>query len=384
MGDHNSKLLSILCLFALLNTRLVFSDVGHITFLDSAVSKGAVCLDGSPPAYSIEQGHGSGVNNWMIYLEGGGWCNTTSDCIGRSIGWLGSSYSRNNKTYYNGLLTGNQTYNPEFYNWNRVFLVYCDGASFSGDVEEVDPQTNLHYRGARIFNAIMEDLLAKGMSNAENVILSGSSAGGLATLFHCDNFRQQVVPNAKRVKCISDSGFFMHAKNLPGVKEREDYFTKIVDLHQMAKTIPTSCTSKMNPGLCLFPEYLVDDIQTPLFILESSFDYHQLREMITPYIGAGKPEWVNCMVENFNLTHCSSCQLKTMQEFQKTFINTLQNLKDKSSRGMFVHTCFLHAHIHTKEESICSSVSDNILKHKVNRLRRRLVIGISIGIIFNK
>ena len=29
--------------------------------------------------------------------------------------------------------------------------------------------TKLHFRGGRIFNAVMEDLLAKGMKNARNV-----------------------------------------------------------------------------------------------------------------------------------------------------------------------------------------------------------------------
>lgn len=28
---------------------------------------------------------------------------------------------------------------PDFYNWNRVKIRYCDGSSFTGDVEEVNP-----------------------------------------------------------------------------------------------------------------------------------------------------------------------------------------------------------------------------------------------------
>lgn len=32
-----------------------------------------------------------------------------------------------------------QTYAPDFYNWNRVAIRYCDGSSFTGDVEKVDP-----------------------------------------------------------------------------------------------------------------------------------------------------------------------------------------------------------------------------------------------------
>jgi hypothetical protein len=27
----------------------------------------AVCLDGSPPAYHLHRGHGSGANNWLVH-----------------------------------------------------------------------------------------------------------------------------------------------------------------------------------------------------------------------------------------------------------------------------------------------------------------------------
>lgn len=27
----------------------------------------------------------------------------------------------------------------DFYNWNKVKIRYCDGSSFTGDVDEVDP-----------------------------------------------------------------------------------------------------------------------------------------------------------------------------------------------------------------------------------------------------
>ncbi|KAI3468489.1 hypothetical protein Pfo_025152 [Paulownia fortunei] len=357
MADHWSKLL-LICLLLMINTQVLgASDFVNITFVNSAVPKGAVCLDGSPPAYFHAQGSGDGVNNWLIYLEGGAWCESTSECLIRAAGWLGSSYSRtDNKTYFNGFLTQNQTYNPDFYNWNRVYLVYCDGSSFMGDVEV---KTNLTFRGARVFNAIIEDLLAKGMANANNVVLTGSSAGGLATILHCDSFRA-LVPNASRVKCISDSGFFIHAEDLPGAKAREDFFTEVAELHGIAKFLPESCTSKMNPGLCLFPENLVGDIQTPLFLLESSFDAHQIKENLVPSVG-GKPEWSNCTQ---NLTLCTSTQLEIMKDFQTAFIETLQELDNSSSRGMFVHTCYLHTHLLEKEGWKCSSVVDNVLGNK--------------------
>ncbi|KAM7493791.1 hypothetical protein LguiB_028400 [Lonicera macranthoides] len=31
----------------------------------------------------------------------------------------------------------------DFYNWNRILVRYCDGSSFTGDVEEVEPISNI-------------------------------------------------------------------------------------------------------------------------------------------------------------------------------------------------------------------------------------------------
>ncbi|KAJ0620428.1 putative pectinacetylesterase/NOTUM [Helianthus annuus] len=90
---------------------------------------------------------------------------------------------------FTGLMSNQQDQNPNLYNWNRVYMRYCDGASFTGDVEEVDHDNNLYFRGARVFDAIVEELMSIGMKDAQNVLLSGCSAGGLASIVNCDKFR---------------------------------------------------------------------------------------------------------------------------------------------------------------------------------------------------
>jgi hypothetical protein len=35
---------------------------------------GAACLDGSPPGFYWEAGTGADANNWIVFLNGGGWC----------------------------------------------------------------------------------------------------------------------------------------------------------------------------------------------------------------------------------------------------------------------------------------------------------------------
>lgn len=40
-----------------------------LTVVEDAVAKGAVCLDGSPPAYNLHRGFGSGANSWLVHME---------------------------------------------------------------------------------------------------------------------------------------------------------------------------------------------------------------------------------------------------------------------------------------------------------------------------
>ncbi|XP_078444456.1 pectin acetylesterase 3-like [Wolffia australiana] len=73
----------------------------------------------------------------------------------------------------------------------------------------------LHFRGQRIWEAIVADLIPKGLGVAEKALLSGCSAGGLATFIHCDKFRR-LLPEASTVKCLSDAGFFLEASTTVG------------------------------------------------------------------------------------------------------------------------------------------------------------------------
>ncbi|GFP95842.1 hypothetical protein PHJA_001728400 [Phtheirospermum japonicum] len=53
-----------------------------------------------------------------------------------------------------------------------------------------------------------------------------------------------------------------------------------------------------------------------------------------------------------------------MQEFQETFIETLQSLDYSPSRGLFVHTCYLHGHLFLKAGWKCSCVVNNVLGNR--------------------
>ena len=91
-----------------------------------------MCLDGSTPGYYIGKGSGSGANKWILHQEGGGWCYSTEDCLERSKTALGSSSYWKNTIDIGGIFSDLETVNGEFYNWNVVYMGYCDGGSFSG------------------------------------------------------------------------------------------------------------------------------------------------------------------------------------------------------------------------------------------------------------
>ncbi|CAM8880804.1 unnamed protein product [Rhodiola kirilowii] len=309
----------------------------NITLVHDAVRFGAVCLDGSPPAYHLDRGFGHGINNWLVQMEGGGWCHNVTNCIERMNTRLGSSRKMATQIPFSGILSSQQSHNPDFYNWNRIKVRYCDGSSFTGDQEEVDP-TNLHFRGAKVFVAVMEDLLAKGMKNARNAILSGCSAGGLTSILHCDIFRT-IIPQPAKVKCISDAGFFINAKDVSGGHAFKTYFNQVVATHNSAGNLPASCTSKINPPSCFFPQKAARYVKTPLFLLNSAYDSWQIKNVLAPTEADPSGAWNKCKL-NFN--KCSPHQLKAIKTFRGKFLKDIVKLGPSKTRGIFVDSCYLH------------------------------------------
>lgn len=93
-----------------------------------------MCLDGSPPGYYMRKGSGEGTRKWVLHLMGGGWCTTTADCYERSKAIYGSSKKWPESYEFFGILSDDALVNPDFHDWNAVFLMYCDGGSFAGDL----------------------------------------------------------------------------------------------------------------------------------------------------------------------------------------------------------------------------------------------------------
>ncbi|PIA37851.1 hypothetical protein AQUCO_02900002v1 [Aquilegia coerulea] len=263
-----------------------------LTLIQGAAAKGAVCLDGTLPGYHLHPGYGSGANSWLIQLEGGGWCNSIRNCVYRKTTRRGSSTYMEKKLPFTGILSSKAEENPDFFNWNRVKLRYCDGASFSGDGQH--EASKLNFRGQRIWLAGMEDLMSKGMSRATEALLSGCSAGGLASILHCDEFRE-LFPATTKVKCLSDAGFFLDAIDVSGGRTLRNMFEGVVRLQLQASLAPPSA------------------------------DPHG--------------SWHDC---KSNHAHCSASQIQYLQDFRNQMLNAIKSFSMSKKNGLFINSCFAH------------------------------------------
>ncbi|ERN02080.1 pectin acetylesterase 12 [Amborella trichopoda] len=307
-----------------------------LTLIFGAKARGAVCLDGTLPGYHLHRGFGSGTNSWLIQLEGGGWCNNLRTCVYRKTTRRGSSIYMEKQIPFTGILSNKANENPDFFNWNRVKVRYCDGASFSGEGE--NQAANLIFRGQRIFETAVEELMAKGMRYANQALLSGCSAGGLASIIHCDEFRD-LMPRNTKVKCLSDAGLFLDAVDISGGHFLQSFFHGVVTLQDVQKSLPFHCTSRLDPTSCFFPQNLISNIRTPLFILNAAYDSWQVVDSLAPPSVDPQGKWRACKQ---NPENCDASQIQFLQGFRTHMLNSLRSFIQKAENGLFLNSCFAH------------------------------------------
>lgn len=305
-----------------------------------ASALGAYCLDGSLPAYHLHRGFGSGARNWLLQFEGGGWCNDVESCLERAPTRRGSTLYMNKQEVFSGILSHDSSLNPDFYNWNRVKLRYCDGASFAGNSKFDNETSSLYFRGQRIWQAIILDLLPKGLLQAEKALLSGCSAGGLATFLHCDSFTRFLPQNAS-VKCLSDAGFFLDIPDISLNPSIRSFYYDLISLQGVVQNLDENCTSSVDyPQQCFFPQHLLGYIETPFFILNTAYDVYQFHHIFVPPSVDLRGHWNRCKV---NVTACSENQIQILQGLRQEMLGALYPFYKHSSRGgMFINSCFAH------------------------------------------
>jgi len=272
--------------------------------------------------YYYRAGTGSGANKWYIHHQGGGWCVSLADCYGRSLGDLGSSKNYpKTADLGGGYFSTNPSENPQMYNWNAVFLRYCDGGSFSGnnDTETKYQGNSLYFRGFKNLQAMFNDLFTnRGLNVATDVVISGCSAGGLATFLHVDWWKDLLLQ--AKVVGMPDSGFFLDWES---DKHYHDDLIWVFNQMNSTSGLNSRCinayVSTDSAWRCIFAQYTSPFIVTPIFPLQSEYDSWQVAN---------------------ELDSTDAVQINKYGDILTLWVTT--NLLANPKNGIFLDSCFHH------------------------------------------
>lgn len=310
----------------------------------------AVCNDGSPAGYYWSPSSMMGMPpTWLVYLAGGNWCFNKKDCKIRCP----PEYLRNNLSWPGEGLCSSKRY-PQTMDMqgvlspshpdsvvgmaNKVFVMYCSSDGHMGNSHAF----GLEFRGARIIEAVFQDLVQKrGMAREEGhtVILGGVSAGARGAMVNLDYVPEFVADAGGTTKGLQvyglldsplwmdmppmvKSGFYGFRHSCRSVRN----FANVTRLgKRCAEAFPERQRFK-----CLMGEYRVAYLDTPFFMVASQFDSFQLMFNIGPE-GTGGDDEKDYVSDFGNRTLSFVSQLNV------------------TSIGLYSPSCFTHARSTTTE-----------------------------------
>lgn len=189
----------------------------------------------------------------------------------------------------------------QFATFNIAYVKYCDGGSFTGDVEapivvkSEQKNTKIYYRGRRILDALFEELLtSRGLDKASQLLFAGCSAGALTTYVHADYVSALMtrrVPSVTTV-ALADAMFSLHHDAFPAIVQ--NYYTQQFTWGYTAWNSSASINQRCKAAYggdqsawqCFHGAIAARYVETPLFIANSKYDTWQSRGVL----GLSMPE----------------------------------------------------------------------------------------------
>ncbi|XP_041772452.1 palmitoleoyl-protein carboxylesterase NOTUM [Anopheles merus] len=241
------------------------------------------CNDGSQAGFYLRKSPGS--RRWVVFFEGGWHCYDHKSCRAR---WLKQRHLMTSVQWpetrdVGGLLSALPSENPYWYNANHVFVPYCSSDSWSGTKVRPDTRDGLRFMGSLIVRQVMSDLVPLGLGHSQgaDLLMAGSSAGGLGVMLNLDKVRT-FLQNERGLKVsvrgVSDSGWFL---------DREPYTPGAVAASEAVRqgwrmwdgALPEACVAEHSkePWRCYFGHRLYNTLKSPLFVFQWLFDEAQMR-----------------------------------------------------------------------------------------------------------
>ena len=316
---------------------------------------GAKCLDGTNYKFLVHEGTGEGKRKFLYFFEGAAYCGcdgseTLKSCYSRSLTNKGSSssYGSNGSIFkYNysmGYAASDPKVNPLYWNWNIVYVLYCDGSSTQGYVENPLYYDNipLWFRGYNnTLSAFEYTRQNMGAFDASEVVLSGTSSGGTAILIWA-NFLRDYFPSNVRMHGLAEAGLSLDLySHISGCYLYRFYMQEIASLTNSKELdLFRKCPYRNSSDTvwkCLIPQYIYKNIEIDFFIANSQMDEQQLASQMG----------VMCLFQGGPL-FCNSHELATIIQYREKHLRLAFKIKKhKPSWGLWLRSCFEHSYYTT-------------------------------------
>ncbi|XP_031561956.1 pectin acetylesterase 7-like [Actinia tenebrosa] len=305
--------------------------------LKDARSSKALCLDGTPAVYFLRKSKARNQGKrWIIFFPGGAWCSSKEPCFTRSQTDLGSSKYFPSLAKQGGILSSNRSKNPYFYDWNVLYLQYCDGSSFMGNVEQpvLHGKVYLYSRGFTILNAFLDEIIPKYLSKAREVVVVGISAGALGVLANADLISSR-IPQAIKVHFVSDGGFFVDVR----CRDKQYVFSRWMKslhvFHNITSALLQDCmvSFKRQEWMCLMPENILRFTKSSIAIINSMTDAWQLVNLKGAECG-------------YAPRSCDNYELGLAQQLRNSMTKSLNPITGMENISLFLYSCIRHCMIH--------------------------------------
>lgn len=369
------------CLLNIIIVYLCFPPIVALRWfnISDGIERGALCNDFSPAGYFMRL-FSSNTNKWIIFLEGGGGCTSIKQCNARYINhnirrlfldedgevdtagaWSAYHedtvvskfmtslwrYRSDDEWVIKGtdLLSPDQDLNPVFYNYNHVLIPYCSSDLWLGSSRNYDkfyhnatyrfnydPLSTVNqftFRGVAIFRGVLSDLYEyHGLDKATDVVLAGSSAGGIGALNHMPWLKNE-LNGGVQVSVITDSAWFVDFKGTVGLQ-----FNDIQD-SMFQEENGLLCSELEDISKCIFASFLLlseelpDDV--PIMVVFSVYDLYLLSSVLSN-------------TSNSDLGIISL--MRVVSEYSGSMLNTLiDGVNHHPLLSYYVTSCFQHVYL---------------------------------------
>lgn len=309
----------------------------------------AICNDNSRAAVYIGT---RPSRKWIIFFESGGLCTSKADCnqryLNKNSTVLMTSRLLPDKVIGRDILSRVESENPTFFNYNHVLVPYCSSDLWLGsktkashnrsfDFKNNPSVDNFSFRGQTIFRSVFKDLSEiYNLSLAEEIVVSGSSAGGIGILNHAEwlthNFSKSENLTA-RILFIIDSAWFINFQD--GFNSRvKPGFGKLTGVSSAACADMSFGYSCCLSAACLISRGFVPS-QIQIAFVVSQYDIYMFADVLKRLEDEGKT--AEDHVADF---------LSVVSMYGGAMNESLE-ISNKSHVSFFVPACFQHTYFST-------------------------------------